>query len=557
MLFSLSFPGKSFAAETQQPKYDIQEYANAMQPGWNLGNSFDGFDTGKDVFDETAWGNPRVTKELIDKIAQQGFKSIRIPITFATRLDQDNKINSEFLDRIQKVVDWSLDAGMKVMINVHHDSWNWIANMPYDHDNTVTKYNAIWTQLADRFKDYPLDLMFESLNEPQFYTGDTNQNIQYLNELNASFYHIVRNSGGKNDIRPLVLPTLNTGSEPEKVDALYNFISGLHDPYIIATVHYYGYWPFSVNIAGYSSFEKDTMNDIVTTFDRVHDKFSANGIPVVIGEYGLLGFDQNTGTIEQGEKLKYFEFMINYAQEKGLVHMLWDNGQHFNRTSYVWNDPQLYEMMKESWSGHSATADTDFIYLKQGVKIKNVTKKLDLKGNHLASFQLDGRDLKWGKDYVLDGEDLIIKASFLSGLRSDKIGKIAILTAHFNHGANWYFNIYKYDTPVFGDSQGTTSNFMIPVQFNGTQLRTMEAKYTDDGSNAGPQNWTSYKEFGYAFSPSIENNNVSFPYGTDRFFKEVADGREVELTFHFWSGEAITYKITKNGDQVAGTALEK
>jgi endoglucanase len=195
--------------------------------------------------------------------------------------------------------------------------------------------------------------------------------------------------------------------------------------------------------------------------------------------------------------------------------------------------------------------------LKQGEKLKDVTKRLDLKGNHFVSLQLDGKDLKAGKDYKLKGEDLTIRASLLSNLNSKKLGRVAVLTAHFDSGANWYFNVYKYDTPVFADAQGTTSNFTIPLQFNGTQLRTMEAKYTDDGSNAGPQNWTSYKEFGYAFSPSYETNTVTFPYGLDRFFKDVADGREVELTFHFWSGEAITYKVTKAGDQVVGIALKK
>ncbi|MFA9557706.1 hypothetical protein ACERII_10410 [Evansella sp. AB-rgal1] len=48
---------------------DIHEYVSNMQPGWNLGNTFDAVGE-----DETAWGNPRVTKELIEQIADQGFK---------------------------------------------------------------------------------------------------------------------------------------------------------------------------------------------------------------------------------------------------------------------------------------------------------------------------------------------------------------------------------------------------------------------------------------------------------------------------------------------------
>ena len=115
-------------------------------------------------------------------------------------------------------------------------------------------------------------------------------------------------------------------------------------PYIIATIHYYGFWPFSVNIAGHTTFDETTRDDIHQNFDRLYDTFVSQGIPVIIGEFGLLGFDQHTGTIEQGEKLKFFEYMLNYAQDRGLTHMLWDNGQHFNRRTFEWNDPQLYEV---------------------------------------------------------------------------------------------------------------------------------------------------------------------------------------------------------------------
>nr|ATG84593.1 GE40 [Geobacillus thermodenitrificans] len=528
MLFAyVFFAGKPLLSKAEDNKasaYDINEYANSMQPGWNLGNTFDGFDTGKIVLDETAWGNPRVTKELIDKIADEGFKSIRIPITFDTRLSDgpDYTINPEFLARIERVVNWALEANLKVMINIHHDSWRWIADgMVHDHDNTVAKFKAIWTQLADRFKDYNLDLMFESLNEPQFW-GAPEDSQRYLNELNSLFYSIVRHSGGNNDIRPLVLPTLNTGSEPEKLDALYNFITQLNDPYIIATIHYYGFWPFSVNIAGVTNFNEETKNDIIHAFDRVHDKFIKNGIPVVIGEYGLLGFDRGTGTIQQGEKLKYFEFMIHYAQEKNLIHMLWDNGQHFGRTSFKWYDAEFGEMLKASWNGRSATADANFIYLKQGKPVQDVTRILQLNGRKFISLQLNGKDLVAGKDYEINGKSLTIKASLLSKLVSNKIREKAVLTATFDKGANWYFHIFNYDTPSLSDSTGTVSNFTIPIKFNGTHLKTMEAKYVDDGSNAGPQNWTSFKEFGYAFSPDYEHDVVTFPYGNERFFLKMA-----------------------------------
>ncbi len=558
-------PAVGFAEETneqkQSPVYDIMQYANEMQPGWNLGNTFDGFDTGKVVLDETAWGNPRVTKELINKVKAQGFNSIRIPITFDTRLGQapEYTINPEFLGRVDQVVNWALDAELKVMINIHHDSWSWVANgMPADHENTVTKFNAIWTQLSEHFKEYPTDLMFESLNEPQFWgSGGDDESQEFLNQLNDSFYHIVRGSEELNDIRPLVIPTLHTNFEEQKhVDHLYDWIVQTNDPYIISTVHYYGFWPFSVNVDGYFTFEETSMKHITVNFDRVYETFIANEIPVVIGEFGLLGFDENTGTIQQGEKLKFFEYMINYAEEKGLIHMLWDNGQHFNRSTLEWNDPQLYNIMAASWKGRSSTADTDFVFLKQGEEINDVTRTLNLNGNELVSLKVGEKSLVEGEDYILEGDALTLKASLLSQFASTELGKATEITATFNKGADWSFNVYNYQSPVLADSEGTTSDFAIPLQYNGNLLKTMEATYVDDGSFAGPQNWTAFKQFGYAFAPNYKDNLLTFPNGNERFFKEIADKREVELTFHFWSGESVKYLVTKNGDYVVGKTIK-
>lgn len=48
----------------------------AMQPSWNLGNTLDA------IPDETSWGNPKVTKDLFDTIRAQGYRSVRIPVTW-------------------------------------------------------------------------------------------------------------------------------------------------------------------------------------------------------------------------------------------------------------------------------------------------------------------------------------------------------------------------------------------------------------------------------------------------------------------------------------------
>ncbi|GAE94715.1 endoglucanase B precursor [Gracilibacillus boraciitolerans JCM 21714] len=443
-----------------------------MQPGWNLGNTFDAVGN-----DETAWGgNPYVTQELIQRVADQGFKSIRIPITFDQRMgeDDDYQINDDFLKRVDQTVQWALEEDLYVMINVHHDSWLWVeTGMQEEHNQTVDRFNAIWTQLADHFKDYPKELMFESINEPRF-SGTEEESQAYLNELHTHFYEIVRGSGGYNDNRPLVLPTLNTGSEPEKINSLYEYIQGLKDPNIIATVHYYGFWPFSVNIAGYTRFEEDTKKDIHTVFDRVHETFTANGIPVIIGEYGLLGFDVDTGVVQQGEKLKFFEHMIHYANEKELIHMLWDNGQHLNRDTLEWNDPEFFNMLKTSWDTRSATPNDNFIYLEQSEEITDKVITFDLNGNDFDEVTVTDQVLEEENDYEISDNTITFSKKFLQSLvTTDELGTVSTITIAFTGGVDWEIDVIVYQTVELEETEGTTVAFRIPASFNGDQLATM------------------------------------------------------------------------------------
>ncbi|AOZ94365.1 cellulase family glycosylhydrolase [Paenibacillus crassostreae] len=533
------------------PKSKMLKYVDNMQPGWNLGNTLDA--TGDD---ETSWGNPRVTKELINNISAQGYKSIRLPITWDNHIGEapDYTIEKAYLDRVEEVVGWALEADLYVMINIHHDSWLWVSHMEEKHDEVLARYNAAWTQIADRFKSQSDKLMFESINEPRFTDGgstDETKMEEMLVELNTSFYTIVRKSGGNNAERPLVLPSLETTPSEPRMNALYNTITALNDPNLIATVHYYGFWPFSVNIAGHTTFDKDTKTDITQTFDNVYNTFIAKGIPVIIGEFGLLGFDVDTGVIEQGEKLKFFEYLTYYAKEKKITTMLWDNGQHLNRTTHKWSDPELHNILMSGLKERSSTLESDQIFLNKNSKIKDTNVNLNLNGNKFKTISANNKYLIEGKDYTLKGEALTLKASKLSALTaSKKIGEEVIFTVKFNKGVTWKLKLIVSDTIKLSNAKGTTEAFAIPSTFNGNQLATMEAVYPD-GSNAGPQDWTSFKEFGYTFTPSYDTNEIKL---LPNFFKDVKDS-DVTLKFHFWNGDVISYKITKNGTNVVGTAL--
>ena len=61
-----------------------------------------------------------------------------------------------------------------------------------------------------------------------------------------------------------------TNNSQEHVDSLASTIADLNDPNLIATIHFYGFWPFSVNIAGFPKLEELTINDIDTMANNVY-----------------------------------------------------------------------------------------------------------------------------------------------------------------------------------------------------------------------------------------------------------------------------------------------
>lgn len=530
------------------PPGDAMAAVAAMQPGWNLGNSLDAVGS-----DETAWGNPRITEALLDNVRAQGFKSIRIPVTWSAHLGgaPSHTISAAYLNRVKEVVGWALADGFYVMVNVHHDSWQWINAMPTDRANVLAKYNAVWTQLATAFRDSPDKLVLESVNEPQFAnsSGDA-QNAQLLDELNTSFHSIVRRSGGNNATRLLVLPTLHTSADQARLDELATTMTRLNDRRLIATVHYYGYWPFSVNIAGGTHFDATAQKDLTDAFDRVHNTFVAKGIPVILGEWGLLGFDRHTGTIQQGEKLKFFEYLGYYARAKKITTMLWDNGQHLGRTSFQWSDPELTAHLKSGWTVRSGTASTDQVFSAKSSAVAAKTVTLNLNGTTFTELRHGTTVLTRGTDYTVSGTQLTLSAALITRLSGSRpYGVNASLSARFSQGVPWRIDLVTYDTPVLANATGTTAAFAIPTTFRGDKLATMEAKYAD-GSNAGPQNWTSYKEFDYTFAPDYAANVTRLK---PELFADIRDNSRVTLTFHYWSGAKLTYYVTKSGSSVTGT----
>ncbi|MFG2652482.1 cellulase family glycosylhydrolase [Streptomyces sp. NPDC048436] len=519
-----------------------------MQPSWNLGNTLDAFPN------ETSWGNPPTTKALFDTIRAQGFRSVRIPVTWTDHRSATAPytIDAAYMARVKQVVDWALADGLYVVINVHHDSWQWINKMATDHDKVRARFNATWTQISSTFRDAPRTLLFESVNEPVFDDATDTQKAELLNELNTSFHKVVRSSGGGNTNRLLALPTQYCTADQKPMDELNATISALHDPNLVATVHFYGWYPFSVNVAGGTHYDATAQKNTTDSFARMRDTFVAKGIPVYLGEYGLLSWpdDNHPPRVERGEALKYFENVSNAARAAKVTTALWDPFAYLNRDTMKWRDPALFSWIKSSWTTRSGTASFDKVFVRMSSPITAQSLTLNPNGTTFRGLWQGDTRLVAGRDYTLSGNKLTLTAAALTRLTGNHdYGVNATLQARFSRGLPWNIDIVTHDTPVLSNSTGTTGSFTIPTQYRGDVLATMEAKYAD-GSTAGQTSWTPYQEFNKAFSPDYPGGKTTL---TTEFLDALRADAPVTLTFHYYSGATVTYHVTKSGSSVTGT----
>lgn len=340
-------------------------------PGWNLGNQLESNSDGTPS--ETAWGNPVITENLIKQVKAQGFKSIRIPVSYLSKIGAgpDYTIDSKWLDRVQEVVDMCIDNGLYAIINVHGDGYysikgGWLlCGEPASEQETIkAKYEKVWEQIANRFKNYDDNLVFESMNEV-FDGSYGNPKPEYYNNINAYnqiFVDTVRKAGGNNNSRYLLIPGWNTDINFTTGDCdTYTMEAKLvipNDSRIMVSVHYYTPWEFCVD-EGKDTFYKwgDSVKKFVKRrqsetlvnrqFDKLYNAFIKNGYGVVIGEYGAN--DKTSKDKSNTIYRAYFAEYVNYAaHQRNIVTVYWDNGYNgnhgfglFDRTECTVTQPEI------------------------------------------------------------------------------------------------------------------------------------------------------------------------------------------------------------------------
>jgi endoglucanase len=322
------------------------EFSQLMTVGWNLGNSLEAINVDEGVYsgDETSWGNPVVTEQLIDSVAEAGFNTIRIPVSWSHKIvDETNyKISDSWLQRVEEVVNYVLDNEMFVMINIHWDG-GWMNHPFYDNQDEINnKLEALWKQIAVYFRDYDDRLLFAGSNEVHVegdYSDPSSENVEVQNSFNQTFVNTVRATGGRNAYRYLVVQAYNTNIS-YAVDYMVMPTDEATNR-LLAEVHFYDPYDFTLQTDGnfktqwgepfsegdVSSWGQEDWVD--EAFGMMKTNFVDEGYGVILGEYGaVLRSDLTGDELDQHiEARKYYlEYVTSAAIENHIVPFYWDNG---------------------------------------------------------------------------------------------------------------------------------------------------------------------------------------------------------------------------------------
>ncbi|MCM1333675.1 MAG: cellulase family glycosylhydrolase [Bacteroides sp.] len=343
-LASLTVTASAADETIKLPENEAIVFADNLGAGWNLGNAFDASNCDSWISNEldyeSAWCGAKTTKALITEIKKIGFTTIRIPVSWHNHVDESFKISEQWADRVQEVVDWSLDAGLKVILNVHHDvEKGYYFPTDGEYKNAEKYITTVWRQIAERYKDYDDRLVFEIINEPRE-TGtnhewwfnvsspsaEVKKCIENVNRLNQAALDTIRGAGGKNADRFVIVCGYDTSTDGLTVDGFTLPKDSAKDRLILA------FHVYTMKVGEYTGYYK-----------RLYEKYISKGIPAIMDEYN---FDANNNKYH-AKSAEALGEMVRAAREYGISTVIWDNNDGayklIDRATAKWDHKDIAE----------------------------------------------------------------------------------------------------------------------------------------------------------------------------------------------------------------------
>lgn len=302
-----------------------------MGAGFNLGNTFES---------NANATTPSILKQIIDLYYDAGMRHIRIPTTwmdgFSSNLaDPNGNLNTTHprLLELKEVIDYALAKKMYVVLNTHHE--HWIKNY---YDGTAafdTKFANLWTGIATFFKDYPRQLLFDVINEPEGKLGQWSgttyplptgtQQLAWTRQVNKTGYDAIRATGGNNTTRVIMVEPNGQGNQGMIEEVYPNKASlpgGGTDAYLAIQVHTYDPWTFCGETGSNTAWPGSA------TFENAIKKVGVHSVLIDVPvNYGEFGVGRQTNTAERNTDVVrgyYKLFKVTCKGEK-MSYTAWDD----------------------------------------------------------------------------------------------------------------------------------------------------------------------------------------------------------------------------------------
>jgi aryl-phospho-beta-D-glucosidase BglC (GH1 family) len=306
LLINLSCIGQS----TLNP-LSPQEAIRQMIPGINLGNTLE-------PPTEGGWNNPAAQEYYFDDYKAAGFTCVRIPVRWDEHTDKKPPyaIDKAWMDRVEQIADWGLKRDLFIILNTHHEEW---IKKGYADPNQRERFDSIWRQISQRFKDKSEKLFFEVINEP------VGLSLPQINELNDRILKIIRLT---NPVRIVVY----SGNEWNGFEPLIK-AAVPKDKYLIGTFHTYDPSQFALEGKGKWGTDADKAAD-KAMFDKVAAWSKETGIPVLVGEFGAVS------KCDHDSRIALYTTFVQEIRSHGFAFTVWDDG----------GDYRIYQRKNRNWN---------------------------------------------------------------------------------------------------------------------------------------------------------------------------------------------------------------
>ena len=338
-----------------------------MGLGWNLGNTLDANSgSAQGLESETYWGQPVTKPELMKMMKEAGFSAIRVPVTWYNHMDANGKVDEAWMKRVHEIVDYVINQGLYCIVNVHHDTGDgkqWLHASTTIYNSNKAKFEYLWRQIATEFKDYDQKLLFEAYNEMlddnnQWNEPKAQDGYKAINSYANSFVTTVRNTGGNNQSRNLIVNTYSASSTPNAMKALELPENSGH---IIFQIHSYPNWQN----------ENNAKREIDNLVSNIKSNL-LNRAPVIIGEYATFTtWPSNIDYYNTNRTVALYamDYLIKQTKTAGIGTFYWMGlSDGSSRSLPVFNQADLAETLVKAYYGSTegfkfpSTSTTEIIY---------------------------------------------------------------------------------------------------------------------------------------------------------------------------------------------------